>query len=198
MEHTFTLVDTGGLNPDPTDSLVDQVKLQTEEAIEQANAILFVVDMIAGLHPEDIEIAELLRQINKPVLLVANKADNVDLSFDVGEFYMLGLGDPYPVSAIHNIGVAELLDEIVLVVPYEPVEETESEEDPSLHIAVVGRPNAGKSSLFNRLLLDERAIVTAVPGTTRDVLEESLDLDGVPVRLVDTAGLREADDPVER
>ena len=188
MEHSFTLVDTGGLDPEPTDSLIDQVKIQIEEAIGQAALILFVVDVIGGLHPKDLEIGEMLRQTNKPTLLVCNKADNVDLSYDVGDFYTLGLGDPFPVSSIHNMGIAELLDEMVLKIPYTSAEEAEGTS--FLRIAVVGKPNAGKSSLINTVLGEERVIVHDQPGTTRDAVNIQFERDDQPFELVDTAGLR--------
>ncbi len=188
MEHTFTIVDTGGLDPEPTDTLIDQVKSQIEEAMDQATVILCVVDVIAGLHPKDLEIAEMLRQADKPVLLVVNKADNVNLGYDVGDFYRLGLGDPLPVSAIHNIGIAEMLDEVIQVLPFVP--DDESEEADITRIAVVGRPNAGKSSLINAILGEERVIVHDEPGTTRDAINIQFEQDGQRFELVDTAGLR--------
>jgi GTP-binding protein len=188
-DRTFTLVDTGGLIPFPDDDLIDLVRLQAQTAIDEAAVILFVVDVIEGLTPQDMIIAEILRKTQKPVFVVANKADNPDLDYGAVEFYQLGLEDPIPVSAIHNTGIDDLLDEVVFALP-QTDEESLAETASNIKIAVVGRPNAGKSSLINAILGEERVIVDSEPGTTRDAVNIIFSKDGVSFELIDTAGLR--------
>lgn len=189
----FTLVDTGGLVPGGGgEPLAHQVRRQAEQAIAEADVILFVVDAPAGLVPQDEEIAGLLRESRRPVLLVANKVDSAPRALDVYEFHALGLGEPIAVSALHGLGVGDLLDAIVAVLP-EAGAETPDGAGPAgeaVRIAFLGRPNVGKSSLVNALLGEERVIVDARPGTTRDAIDTALTYDGRAVVLIDTAGLR--------
>lgn len=184
---SVTLVDTGGLWPEAQKDIEAQIRLQVEEAIDEADAILFLVDVTAGPIPDDFVIAGRLRRSSKPILLVATKADNPRRRDDATVFYELGLGDPIPISAYHGLGIRDLLEETLERVP--PAAEAEgTPEMPKA--AIVGRPNAGKSSLLNSLLGQERAIVDEKPGTTRDVLDTALTWDTQSLLLIDTAGIR--------
>jgi len=164
-----------------------EIRGQAELAISEAEVILFLVDVETGVTSSDEDVAILLRRTNKPVLLVVNKVDHVNREADVADFYALGLGDPIPISAINGFGTGDLLD--ILVETF-PVSEVEEEEDESIKIAVLGRPNVGKSSLLNRLLGEERVIVSDVPGTTRDAIDTKIRVDDLEVTLIDTAGIR--------
>jgi GTP-binding protein len=196
----FTIVDTGGwlAGGGPLDR---QVSAQAERAIKEADLILFVVDATVGITDEDARVARLLRRAGPPVLLVANKVDGDSRESDAWTLGRLGLGDPWAVSALHGRGTGDLLDEVVrLLPPAEPVSpgepvtsaepETASPFPNSFAVAIAGRPNVGKSTLFNRLIGDERAVVHDLPGTTRDSIDTVLETPDGPVRLVDTAGLR--------
>jgi len=183
----FTLVDTGGLEIEPRSTIARGVKTQVETAISQADVIVDVVDAIDGVMPADFEVADVLRRVNKPVLVAANKADNDRLETEALEFYELGLGEPLAVSAHHSRGVAELLDRIIELLPSRPSVETAPE---AIKVAIVGRPNVGKSMLLNTLVGDERAIVDEAPGTTRDAVDTPFDFLGQSVLLIDTAGVR--------
>ena len=183
----FTMVDTGGLELSPLSSVAEAVKQQVEVAITEADVIVFLVDVRDGVVPADLEIADMLRQTSKPVLLVANKADNAKLESEAVEFYELGLGEPWAISAYHGRGTAELLDRIITLLPVPPLAEAEPE---IMKVAIVGRPNVGKSLLLNALLGGERAIVDETPGTTRDAIDTTFDFDGQSVLLIDTAGIR--------
>jgi GTPase len=183
----FTLIDTAGLGMLPDLPISAKVTAQVEAAIVEADLIVFVVDVKAGITPLDLEIAARLRKINKPVILAANKADNLSLERDIIEFYELSLGEPIPFSAYHGKGTAELLDAIISRLP--PPEEI-TEEPVAVKVAIVGRPNVGKSALLNSLLGTQRAIVDGTPGTTRDTLDTLLDFNGQNVLLIDTAGIR--------
>jgi len=187
QEVTFTLVDTGGLEPRPHSTITQEVKEQVEIAIAEADAVIFLVDVKDGLTPSDMEIADRLRRSSKPILLVANKADNAKLEAGVVEFYELGLSEPLAISAYHGQGSAELLDRIIALLPAPSPTEAEAEV---IKVAIVGRPNVGKSMLLNALLGGERAIVDDVPGTTRDAIDTLFDFDGQSVLLIDTAGIR--------
>ncbi len=201
---SFVIVDTGGIEPmrersgrsqsliDPLASaskgFVTEIRSQAELAIDEADVILFLVDAKEGLTAADEEVATLLRAADKPVILVANKADNAQRRLDALEFYALGLGEPYPISAYHGTGTGDLLDVVVQHLPKTTVEE--EDETDALHIAIVGRPNVGKSSLLNALLGQERAIVSDIAGTTRDAVDTELTWEGKKVILVDSAGIR--------
>jgi GTP-binding protein len=183
----FTLVDTGGLEIEPRSTIARGVKTQVETAISQADVIIDVVDAIDGVTPADLEIADVLRRVNKPILIAANKADNDRLETEALEFYELGLGEPLAISANHSRGVAELLDRITGLLPSRPPAEAAPE---SIKVAIVGRPNVGKSMLLNALVGDERAIVDEAPGTTRDAVDTLFDFEGQSMLLIDTAGIR--------
>ncbi|HXF52167.1 MAG TPA: ribosome biogenesis GTPase Der [Dehalococcoidia bacterium] len=183
----FRLVDTGGLEAEGRFS--DLVRRQVEAAIAEASVILFVVDAKEGLTAADLEVAELLRRTDRPVLLLANKVENVEREQSAVQFYELGLGEPIPVSAHHGRGVADVLDIVVSILP-PPAGERPSEATEALRIAIVGRPNVGKSMLVNAILGEERVIVSEIPGTTRDAVDTPLLFEGKPVILIDTAGLR--------
>ncbi len=183
----FTLVDTGGLESKPQKGLAMAVQTQVKTAVSEADVVLFVVDIHDGVTPYDGEVANLLRQAGKPVILVANKADNPNLEIHVPEFYELALGEPLPVSAYHGRGINDLLDRVVSLLPEtSPTDEKVTE----VKIAIVGRPNVGKSMLLNTLLGEERVIVSEIPGTTRDAIDTTIDFHNHSVILIDTAGIR--------
>jgi len=184
---TFTLVDTGGLELEGADEVGRGILAQAQEAIDRADVILFVVDAREGPTAVDFDVAELLRRTEKPVILVANKADNPERTFGAVEFYQLGMGDPVAVSAIHGYGTGDLLDLTVRGFS-KGVEEVEEEAD--LRLAIVGRPNVGKSSLVNALSGETRVMVSRVPGTTRDAIDTLIRYRDKSVLLVDTAGIR--------
>jgi GTP-binding protein len=182
----FRVVDTGGLEPDVPGTYTPLIRQQVQQALDEAQMIIFVVDTIAGITAADLEVADLLRRAAKPVLLVANKAENREREEAAVGFYELALGEPIPISAHHGHGVADVLDMI-----YDTLPPGESEEAPGgLRLAIVGRPNVGKSSLLNAVLGEERVIVSDVPGTTRDAIDTDFTFEGEPLVLVDTAGLR--------
>ena len=183
----FTIIDTGGLEMKPLSTVAQRVKEQVEVAITESDAIIFVVDVRDGVTPFDLEIGDMLRQVSKPILLVANKADNAKFEAEAVEFYELGLGEPLPLSAHHNRGTAELLDRITALLPAPPPAEPEPEV---MRVAIAGRPNVGKSMLLNALLGEERAIVDDTPGTTRDAIDTLFDFQGQSVLFIDTAGIR--------
>jgi len=183
----FTLVDTGGLEVRPRSAIAQGVRGQVEVAIAEADVLLFMVDIRDGVVPSDLEIAEMLRSSSKPIVLVANKADNPRLETEVVEFYQLGLGEPFAISAYHGRGTAELLDKVIPLLPPPSAVGAEAE---IMKLAIVGRPNVGKSTLLNALLGEERAIVDEFPGTTHDAVNTLLDFDGQIVLLIDTAGIR--------
>jgi len=183
----FILVDTGGLKPGSDSNVTQAVKDQVQEAITEADVIIFMVDVKDGTIPSDIEIANMLRQANKPIILTANKADNDKLRAGATEFYELGLDEPLAISAHHSTGISDLLDRVQQLLPPSPA--TEPKTDVS-KVAIVGRPNVGKSTLLNALLGQERAIVDEIPGTTRDAIDTIFDFQGESVLLIDTAGIR--------
>ena len=180
----FSLIDTGGIELKSEDLMWKHIKKQAEVAIETANVILFFVDGREGLTTSDYDVAEMLRRSKKPVILVVNKIDEYSEE-KVFEFYSLGLGEPFPVSSEHGKGIGDVLDECVSY-----FEKNEGEEDDSLKIAVVGKPNAGKSSIVNRLLGFERSIVTDIAGTTRDAIDTKFSYNGKNYTIIDTAGIR--------
>lgn len=182
----FTVIDTGGYQPDATDVMIEGIREQVHIALDESDVILFVVDTEAGITSLDMAVANLLRQQEKPVLLLANKADNEERALNASEFYTLGFEELFPVSAINGTGTGDLLDRLVELLPGE--EDEPESEYPKL--AVVGRPNVGKSSFVNAMLDDERCIVTDIPGTTRDSINSKLVYNDKTYILVDTAGLR--------
>ncbi len=182
----FTVVDTGGITT-YSDELSEQIRLQANVALAEADVVLFMVDAKDGINPADEELANLLRPIKVPILLVVNKADNRNLEDMSAEFFALGYGKPYPISSIHSHGVGELLDELVFQLPSFQ-EEPETREP--IRLAVIGRPNVGKSSLVNAVLGEDRTIVSAIPGTTRDAIDTPFTWKGEELSLIDTAGLR--------
>lgn len=183
----FSLIDTGGLEPDPDSPISKAVRQQVDVAVNDADVIIFLGDIRDGVTPFDREIVNMLRQADKPVILVANKADNIQLETHASEFYELGLGDPMAISAYHGRGTADLLDRILELLP-PPLPSEESEI--AVKIAIIGRPNVGKSMLLNTLLGEERVIVSDIPGTTRDAVDTAIDFDGHNVILIDTGGIR--------
>ncbi len=203
----FNIIDTGGIDPTQSGAgrgkeplsigsaeFIEQIREQAEIAIQDANAVLFIVDAESGVTPADREVAQILRRYQReregkpypPVLLVANKADSEARRLQALQFYELGMGEPHPISAIHGTGTGDMLDALVAVFD----QRGEESEDESVKIAIVGKPNVGKSSLLNRLLGEERAIVSPIPGTTRDAIDTQMVFDRVPVTLIDTAGIR--------
>ncbi len=186
-DREFSIVDTGGLVTNSDDIFEDEIRKQVELAIKEADAILFVVDVTSGISDLDDAVAKILRSTKKPVLLVANKTDNGDLQYEASEFYRLGLGDVHCISALSGFGSGDLMDQIISILPEDSKDE--SEEDLP-RIAIVGRPNAGKSSLLNALVGEERNIVTDIAGTTRDSIYTKYDKFGMQFQLVDTAGIR--------
>lgn len=198
----FTLIDTGGLefgsgvpvgqvglNRQPGD-IMKNVRAQAELAIQEADVIVFLVDAASGITAADEEVAEMLRHAKKPVVLAANKADNARLRQDAVEFYNFGLGDPITLSSVQGTGTGDVLDAIVEALPPEEEDQLEEEEEGVVRIAIVGRPNVGKSSLLNAILGSERSIVSDVPGTTRDAIDTTFEFAGRKIVLVDTAGIR--------
>lgn len=183
-----TLVDTGGLEPNPSSSLTQKIKGQVQAAIAGADVIIFLTDIREGVLPVDHEIADLLRGCGKPVVLVANKADNAGLDSQAAEFYRLGLGEPLVISGQHGRGVSRLVETVLRYLPAEP--ERVSPESDLPKLAIVGRPNVGKSMLLNAIVGEERAIVDETPGTTRDALDTVFHYQGREVLLIDTAGIR--------
>ena len=182
----FWLVDTGGMVPGADDQLNRAIRTQVEAAVAASDVVLFLVDVEEGVHPADLEVAQYLRKARRPVILVANKADQLPNDTRHLVFYELGLGDPFPVSAAVGKSSGDLLDRVVELLPAAP----EVSEEAEIHVAVVGRPNVGKSSLVNRLLGEERLVVADDPGTTRDAIDTPLSYQGRTLVFIDTAGLR--------
>lgn len=188
LNYYFTMVDTGGIEPISDDVLLKQMRSQAELAIETADVIIFVTDVKSGVVDADYEVAEMLRRSKKPIVLCINKVDSIKkYGNDIYEFYQLGLGEPFPVSAANHLGLGDLLDEVVKHFPKEGLEE---EEDGTLKIALIGKPNVGKSSLTNKLLGENRVIVSDIAGTTRDAIDTEVTYNGTPYIFIDTAGLR--------
>ncbi len=191
MGHAFTLIDTGGLELFSEDVLYSHMREQALAAADLADVIIFIMDGRNGLTAEDYDVADTLRRCGKPLVLAVNKVDHInqeDIKFD---YYGLGLGEPFTMSAVQGMGIGDVLDEAVAAFPEDADdEENEEEDDSTIKIAVVGKPNAGKSSLVNALLGEERVIVSDIPGTTRDAIDSRLTVDGQDYLLIDTAGMR--------
>ena len=188
LNHPFTLVDTGGIEPDSRDVLLSQMRSQAELAIETADVILFVVDVRSGVTDADYAVAELLRKSHKPIVLCVNKVDSFQkLGNEIYEFYQLGLGDPFGVSSVNQLGLGDLLDELLKHFPKGLEEEA---EDDRIRVALIGKPNVGKSSMINKLLGENRVIVSEIAGTTRDAIDTEIVHDGERYVFIDTAGLR--------
>ena len=188
LDKAFTLIDTGGIEPDSKDIILSQMREQAEIAIDTADVIIFITDVRQGLQDSDAKVADMLRRSQKPVVLVVNKVDNFDKFMpDVYEFYNLGIGDPVPVSAASRLGIGDMLDVVVEHFPKDSAQEVEDERP---RIAIVGKPNVGKSSMINRMLGEQRVIVSDIAGTTRDAIDTNVKYDGKDYVFIDTAGLR--------
>ena len=188
LQYHFTLIDTGGIEPESKDIILSQMREQAEIAIETADVILFMTDVKQGLVDADEKVANMLRKAGKPVVLCVNKVDNYEKMLpDVYEFYNLGIGEPYAISAANRTGIGDLLDEIV---KFFPETDGEEEEDDRIKVAIVGKPNVGKSSLINKLLGENRLIVSDIAGTTRDAIDTEVKYNGKEYVLIDTAGVR--------
>ncbi|HIY30501.1 MAG TPA: ribosome biogenesis GTPase Der [Candidatus Mediterraneibacter avicola] len=188
LDREFTMIDTGGIEPDSNDVILSQMREQAQIAIDTADVILFLTDVRQGLVDADSKVADMLRRSGKPVILVVNKVDHFEKYMpDVYEFYNLGIGDPVPVSAASRLGIGDLLDQVM---EYFPEHKAGEEEDDRPRVAIVGKPNVGKSSIINRLLGENRVIVSDVAGTTRDAIDTAVIHDGKEYVFIDTAGLR--------
>ena len=187
LNHRFTMIDTGGIEPKTDDLLLKYMRDQAQMAIELADSVIFLVDSKAGLTDADQEVANMLRRSQKPVVLAVNKLDNMRDISPIYEFYNLGLGDPMPISAEQGLGLGDMLD---MVVETFPEQEEEEEADEKLKIAVIGKPNTGKSSLINKLLGENRMIVSDIAGTTRDAVDTEVTYNGRSYVFIDTAGIR--------
>lgn len=184
----FTMIDTGGIEPGSDDVILSQMRSQAELAIGMADVIVLIVNVRDGVTAADSDVAAMLQKSGKPVVLAANKVDTPgDPPMELYEFYNLGLGDPWPISSVHGLGIGDLLDEIV---KYFPEDAEPDDESDIIHVAIVGKPNAGKSSLVNKILGEERVIVSDIAGTTRDAIDTLYERDGKKYMLIDTAGMR--------
>ena len=188
LDRTFTLIDTGGIEPDSKDIILSQMRAQAQIAIDTADVIIFLVDVRQGLQDADSKVADLLRRSGKPVVLVVNKVDSVKkFMADVYEFYNLGIGDPVAISAANKTGLGDMLE---IVSSYFPEGADEEEEDERPRVAIIGKPNVGKSSIINKLLGEDRLIVSDIAGTTRDAVDAEVKYNGKEYVFIDTAGLR--------
>ena len=188
LDKNFTMIDTGGIEPESTDIILSQMREQAQIAIDTADVIVFITDVRQGLVDSDAKVADMLRRSGKPVILVVNKVDSIQkYMMDVYEFYNLGIGEPMAISAANRLGLGDMLDEIV---KHFPEENDEDEEDDIPKIAFVGKPNVGKSSLINKILGEDRVIVSDIAGTTRDAVDTKVEWQGREYVLIDTAGLR--------
>jgi GTP-binding protein len=188
LDRPFLLVDTGGWELTPDGELTQDIRSQTEAALAGADAVLFVTDATATVTDDDAGVAEMLRRAEIPVILVANKSDNPKSDLDTSHLYRLGLGDPMPVSSLHGRGTGDLLERLFTLLP-----KSDKPEAPEIaSLAIIGRPNVGKSTLLNQMLGEERVLVSETPGTTRDPIDAIVEMDGEPFRVVDTAGIRRA------
>ena len=188
LDYNFTLIDTGGIEPESDDIILKSMREQAEIAIETADVIIFMTDVRQGLVDDDNKVADMLRKSHKPIVLVVNKVDSFEKYMnDVYEFYTLGLGDPQPVSGASRLGIGDMLDEVVKYFPESAKDETEDERP---RIAIIGKPNVGKSSIINKLLGEDRVIVSDIAGTTRDAIDTQIVRNGTEYVFIDTAGLR--------
>ena len=188
LNYNFTLIDTGGIEPESKDIILSQMREQAEIAIASADVIIFMVDVRQGLVDSDSKVANMLRRSGKPVVLVVNKVDSFQkMMTDVYEFYNLGIGDPVPVSSVGKLGIGDMLDEVV---KHFPESAAEDEEDERPRIAIVGKPNVGKSSIINKIVGESRVIVSDIAGTTRDAIDTDITYNGNEYVFIDTAGLR--------
>lgn len=188
LDHQFTMIDTGGIEPDSKDLILSHMRTQAEIAIETADVIIFLVDVRQGLVDSDFKVADMLRKSHKPVVLVVNKVDNFDKYMpDVYEFYNLGIGDPMPISSASRLGIGDMLDEVI---SHFPNDDRTDEEEERPRVAIIGKPNVGKSSIINRLLGENRVIVSDIAGTTRDAIDTAVTYNGKEYVFIDTAGLR--------
>ena len=188
LDKNFTLIDTGGIEPDSKDIILSQMREQAEIAMETADVIIFLVDVKQGLQDADAKVADMLRRCHKPVVLVVNKVDSFEKYMaDVYEFYNLGIGDPHAISAANRLGIGDMLEEVT---SYFPDSDGEEEDDDRIRVAIVGKPNVGKSSIINRLLGENRLIVSDIAGTTRDAVDTEVTYNGKEYVFIDTAGLR--------
>ena len=188
LEKDFTLSDRGGIEPESKDIILSQMREQAQIAIDTADVIIFITDVRQGLVDSDSKVADMLRRSGKPVVLVVNKVDNFDKFMpDVYEFYNLGIGDPVPISAASRLGIGDMLDQVA---EHFPEHGREEEEDERPRIAIVGKPNVGKSSIINKLLGEQRVIVSDIAGTTRDAIDTDIVYNGKEYVFIDTAGLR--------
>lgn len=184
----FTVIDTGGIEPFSDDKILQQMRIQAEVAIDTADVIILMTDIKTGVTAADMEVAQILHKSGKPTIIAVNKVDRVgDIPAEVYEFYNLGIGEIFPVSSLHGLGMGELLDAV-----YNHFDDTESpaENEDTIHVAIIGKPNSGKSSLLNRFLGEERSIVSDIPGTTRDALDTPIEHKGTKYIFIDTAGIR--------
>ena len=188
LDKNFTLIDTGGIEPESKDIILSQMREQAEIAMDTADVIIFLVDVKQGLQDADAKVADMLRRCHKPVVLVVNKVDSFEKYMaDVYEFYNLGIGDPHPISAANRLGLGDMLEEVT---SYFPESEEDEEEDDRVRVAIVGKPNVGKSSIINKLLGENRLIVSDIAGTTRDAVDTEITYNGKEYVFIDTAGLR--------
>lgn len=188
LDRYFTLIDTGGIEPDSSDIILSQMRMQAQLAMDTADVIIFIVDVKQGLTDSDSKVADMLRRCRKPVILCVNKVDDViKYGNDVYEFYNLGIGEPVPISATNRMGLGELLDQVISYFPDRTEEEVEDERP---RVAIVGKPNVGKSSIINKLLGKSRVIVSDIAGTTRDAIDTQITRNGKDYVFIDTAGLR--------
>ena len=199
LDRKFTMVDTGGIEMQNTDSIAVSIRQQAEVAIREADVILFVCDARTGITNDDLEVAKMLRQSRKPVVLAVNKADTPKQEAEAYEFYNLGIGEPYLISASNRLNLGDLLDAVVEKFPPEGEDEDDSED--VIKVAIIGRPNVGKSSIFNDIIGQTRSIVSDVAGTTRDAIDVPVEKDGQTFLFIDTAGMRrkeKIDEPIEK
>lgn len=188
LDYNFTMIDTGGIEPESGDVILSQMREQAQIAIDTADVIIFITDVKQGLVDSDSKVADMLRRSHKPVVLVVNKVDSFEKYMtDVYEFYNLGIGDPHPISAASMLGLGDMLDEVV---KHFPDSSKQDDEDDRPRVAIVGKPNVGKSSLINKLAREDRVIVSDIAGTTRDAIDTAIKYDGREYIFIDTAGLR--------